>query len=58
VILACGEVLKQSPDLNGKLVFGKFVPYKTCDVSCFVNIDGTNDVGMIAVKDIPNKSLL
>ena len=27
VIRACGEVLRQSPDMNGKLIFGRFVPY-------------------------------
>ena len=43
--------------MNGKLVFGKFVPYSTCDVSCFVNIDGGNDVGAMLVKDVPNKSI-
>ena len=57
VIRACGEVLKESPDMNGKLVFGKFVPYSTCDVSCFVNIDSGNDVGAMLVKDVPNKSI-
>ena len=57
VVRACGEILKQNPDLNGKLIFGKFVPYKTCDVSCLVNIDGGNDVGMMLVKNVPNKSM-
>eukprot|EP00919_Chromeraceae_sp_WS-2016_P041590 GHVR01099095.1.p1 GENE.GHVR01099095.1~~GHVR01099095.1.p1 ORF type:complete len:123 (+),score=9.52 GHVR01099095.1:1117-1485(+) len=27
IIKACGELLKRTPELNGKLVFGKFVPY-------------------------------
>jgi pyruvate dehydrogenase E2 component (dihydrolipoamide acetyltransferase) len=57
VIKACGEVLKENPDLNGKLIFGKFLPYETCDVSCLVNIDGGNDVGQMLIKDVPNKSV-
>ncbi len=57
VVKACGEVLKDNPDLNGKLIFGKFVPYKTCDVCCLVNIDDGNDVGMMLVKDVPNKTV-
>lgn len=57
VIKACGEVLKENPDLNGKLIFGKFVPYKTCDVSCLVNIDGGEDVGQMLIKDVPNQSV-
>jgi pyruvate dehydrogenase E2 component (dihydrolipoamide acetyltransferase) len=27
VVKACGEVLKENPELNGKLIFGKFLPY-------------------------------
>ena len=50
-------MLRQSPDLNGKLVFGKFVPYASCDVSLFVNVDGANDVGFFLVKDVPSKSI-
>lgn len=58
VIRACGEVLRQSPDMNGKLIFGRFIPYETCDVCCFVNVDGVNDVGMFLIKDVPNKSII
>jgi pyruvate dehydrogenase E2 component (dihydrolipoamide acetyltransferase) len=57
VVKACGEILKQSPELNGKLIFGKFVPYESCDVCCLVNIDDGNDVGMMLVKDVPNKNV-
>jgi hypothetical protein len=57
VIKACGEVLRENPDLNGKLIFGKFVAYKTCDVSCLVNIDGGEDVGQMLIKDVPSQSV-
>jgi hypothetical protein len=57
VVKACGEILKENPELNGKLIFGKFLPYETCDVCCLVNIDDGNDVGMMLVKDVPNKSV-
>ncbi len=26
--------------LNGKLIFGKFVPFDTVDVTCLVDIEG------------------
>jgi pyruvate dehydrogenase E2 component (dihydrolipoamide acetyltransferase) len=44
--------------MNGKLIFGNFVPYETCDVSCMVNVDGGNDVGFMLIKDVPSKSVL
>lgn len=50
--------MKAEPELNGKIIFGRFVPYETCDVSCLVNIDDGNDVGFLLVKDIANKSTL
>ena len=57
MIRACGEALRESPDLNGKIIFGKFIPYETCDISCLVNVDGVNDVGMMLVRDVPRKSI-
>ena len=57
IIKACGEVLKANPHLNGKLIFGKFVPYRSIDVSCLVDIDGGNDVGMVLVRDVASKSV-
>lgn len=39
------------------MIFGKFVSYKTCDVSCLIDIDDGNDVGMTLVKDVSNKSV-
>ena len=57
MVKACGEILKENPELNGKLIFGKFLPYKSCDVSCLVNIDDGNDVGMMLVQDVPAKSV-
>lgn len=43
--------------MNGKLLFGKFIPYEICDVSCMVNVDGINDVGNFLIKDVPSKSI-
>jgi pyruvate dehydrogenase E2 component (dihydrolipoamide acetyltransferase) len=57
-VKACGEVLRQNPELNGKLIFGKFLPYDSCDVCCLVNIDDGNDVGMMLVKDVPSKTVM
>lgn len=43
--------------MNGKLVFGKFVPHKTIDITCLVDIEGGKDLAMILVDDVKNKSV-
>jgi hypothetical protein len=43
--------------LNGKLVFGKFVPYETADISCLIDVEGGKDLAMICVRDAGNKSV-
>lgn len=58
-------MLTQSSDLNGKIVFGKvinyitkFVPFKTADVSCLVDIDGGKDIAILNVEDVGNKGVI
>ena len=35
----------------------QFVPFKTVDISCLVDIDGGSDLAMILIKDVANKSV-
>eukprot|EP01015_Nassula_variabilis_P025120 TRINITY_DN4861_c0_g1_i3.p1 TRINITY_DN4861_c0_g1~~TRINITY_DN4861_c0_g1_i3.p1 ORF type:complete len:239 (+),score=39.40 TRINITY_DN4861_c0_g1_i3:62-778(+) len=48
---AVGNLLELAPDLNGKICFGKFVPYNNINVSCLVSI-GDKDLAMMLIKDI------
>jgi len=52
VIKAIGKLLHECPDINGKLVFGKFVQYETQDVCCLVDIDGGKDLAIVLVEDV------
>lgn len=57
VCKAVAEVLKRFPCLNGKLVFGHFVPYDTVDVSCLVAVDKGSDLGFACFRNADQKSL-
>ena len=37
--------------LNGKIVFGKFVPFPTVDISGLVDVDGGKDLAVVLVKE-------
>lgn len=63
VIKAAGESARFCPDINGKIAFGKvnifvtqFVPYKTIDISCLVDVDGGNDLAMCLVEGVDKMS--
>lgn len=38
-------------DLNGKIIFGKYIPYEQINISCLVDIEG-KDLAMILIEDI------
>ena len=57
VIKALGQLIASLPDLNGKLVFGKFYPHDSVDVSCLVDIEGGKDLAMILIKETDKKSV-
>ena len=35
----------------------QYVPYKTIDISCLVDIDGGKDLALIVIKDLENKGV-
>ena len=52
VIKATGELLKNAQYLNGKIIFDKFIPYNTVDVTCIVDIDFGEDLALVTLKDV------
>lgn len=42
--------------INGKIVFGKFVPFPTVDVSCLINVGDGSDLASILVENADKKS--
>ncbi len=40
-----------SADLNGKISFGKYIPFDKINVSCLVSI-GEKDLAMMLIEDI------
>jgi len=56
-IKALGECARVCPDINGKIAFGRFVPYSTIDVSCLVDVEGGNDLAMALIEGVDKMSL-
>lgn len=52
-----GNVVKEYPELSGKLMFGNFVPHETVDVSCLVALEEGKDLGQICFRGIDQKTL-
>jgi len=57
VIKAVGEALKQVPDLNGRILFGRFVPFETVDIACLVSLEGGKDLAKVKICDVDRKSV-
>jgi len=53
---AVGAVLKSSPDLNGRIVFGNYKQYPDVSVSFLVATDDGKDLAKIKMSDIDRKS--
>jgi len=52
VIKMAGELLNAArTTLNGKIIFGKFVPFDTVDVCCLVDIGGGEDLAAVLVEN-------
>jgi len=48
---------KTAPDVNGRIAFGKFIPYTNCNVSCLVDIEGGKDLASVTVEDVDKMSI-
>ena len=43
--------------MNGKIVFGKYIPAKTVDVSCLVDVGGGKDLAALLIKSVDKLNL-
>ena len=50
--LLCGR-----ESLNGKIVFGKFIPQETIDISCLVDVGGGKDLASLLIENVDNLTL-
>jgi len=57
VVRAVASTLKDLPDVNGRIVFGKYIPYDKVNVSCLVDIDGGKDLAVATVEDADKKTI-
>lgn len=56
-IKAIAEILNAGRNTcNGKIVFGKFIPYDTVDVSCLINVGNGEDLAAVLVNNADKKS--
>lgn len=53
---AVGEALKQAPSLNGRIVFGRYIPHETVDVTYLVVLDGGKNLAKAKICDVDQKS--
>jgi len=52
VVKAIGEVLKAAPDINGKIVLGKYIPFDHANVCCLVDVQDGQDLAFFLVEDV------
>ena len=53
---AAGNALKISPDLNGRIVFGSYIPHETADVSFLVALPDGGDLAKFKVENVDQKT--
>lgn len=54
---AVAEALKQTPSLNGRIVFGSYVPHDTVDVAFLVALEGGKDLAKAKIASADKKSV-
>ncbi len=55
---AIARGLEATPDLNGRIVFGRFVPFETLDLAFLVALDGGDDLAKAKISNIDRKSVI
>jgi pyruvate/2-oxoglutarate dehydrogenase complex dihydrolipoamide acyltransferase (E2) component len=53
---AVGKALKSAPDINGRIVLGRYIPHKTADIAFLVSLEGGNDLAKVKVCEVDTKS--
>lgn len=54
---AVAEALRQAPTLNGRIAWGKYVPFDTVDIAFLVALEGGNDLAKAKVSSADQKSI-
>jgi pyruvate dehydrogenase E2 component (dihydrolipoamide acetyltransferase) len=54
---AMALALKEMPHVNGKIVFGRFVPRETVDICFLVAVPDSKNLGYVTMIDVPKMSL-
>lgn len=57
VIKVMGKLLADAPDINGRIVFGKYVPYDKVNVSCLVDVNGGEDLAAVLFEEVDKMSI-
>jgi len=57
VIKVLAETMKDLPDINGRIVFGKYLPYDKVNISCLVDIEGGKDLAVATIEDADKKTV-
>jgi pyruvate dehydrogenase E2 component (dihydrolipoamide acetyltransferase) len=55
---ACGLALAQAPTLNGRIVWGKYVPFDTVDLAFLVALEEGKDLAAAKVEHVDQKSVV
>lgn len=55
---AAGKTLKASPDINGRIVLGRYIPHKSADVTFLVSLEGGKDLAKVKVRDADTKTTI
>lgn len=50
--------LKNAPDLNGRIVFGRYIPHRTVDVSFLIALEEGTDLGKYKIANIDRKTMV
>jgi pyruvate dehydrogenase E2 component (dihydrolipoamide acetyltransferase) len=55
---ATAEALKQTPSLNGRILFGKYRPHKTVDIAFLVSFEEGRDLAKAKVDNVDRKTIV
>lgn len=54
---AIAMALAQAPGLNGRILFGRYIPHKTVDITYLVVLEGGKDLAKVKVNQLDTKSV-
>jgi hypothetical protein len=55
---ACAEALKQTPSLNGRILFGRYRPHKTVDLAFLVSFEDGRDLAKVKIDNVDRKTIV